>query len=97
MTVELQRTIAALERSRDDMSANLRRLGETLKSTHDLDKLMGARRRDRDHDGGRRRWMHVRAGGPDVPAVAGGASAGSAGRRAPTGSRRTKACSVPSP
>jgi diguanylate cyclase (GGDEF)-like protein len=40
MTVELQRTIAALERSRDDMSANLRRLGETLKSTHDLDKLM---------------------------------------------------------
>jgi diguanylate cyclase (GGDEF)-like protein len=40
MTVELQRTIAALERSRDEMAENLRRLGETLSNTHELDKLM---------------------------------------------------------
>jgi diguanylate cyclase (GGDEF)-like protein len=40
MTEKLQRTIAELERSRDEMSGSLHRLGETLKSTHDLDKLM---------------------------------------------------------
>ncbi len=41
MTGSLRRHIAALEGSRDELRRNLTRLGDTLSSTHDLDKILG--------------------------------------------------------
>ena len=40
MTVELRRHIRALETSRDELRRNLARLGETLSSTHDLNRML---------------------------------------------------------
>ncbi|MDQ1682174.1 MAG: hypothetical protein QOH99_715, partial [Frankiaceae bacterium] len=40
MTVELRRHIRALETSRDELRRNLARLGETLSSTHDLNRIL---------------------------------------------------------
>jgi two-component system cell cycle response regulator len=41
MTRELRRHISDLEASRDDLRGTLTRLGETLSSTHDLDRILG--------------------------------------------------------
>ena len=40
MTDELRRSMAALERSREDLRDSLERIGDTLTSTHDLDGLL---------------------------------------------------------
>jgi diguanylate cyclase (GGDEF)-like protein len=40
MTGELRRSMAALERSREDLRDSLERIGDTLTSTHDLDGLL---------------------------------------------------------
>ncbi|HVU75076.1 MAG TPA: diguanylate cyclase [Mycobacteriales bacterium] len=40
MTSELRSHISALEGSRDELRRNLTRLGETLSSTHDLDRIL---------------------------------------------------------
>ena len=40
MTDELRRSVAELERSRDDLRDSLERIGDTLSSTHDLDGLL---------------------------------------------------------
>ncbi|HEY4315193.1 MAG TPA: diguanylate cyclase [Actinomycetes bacterium] len=40
MTDELRRSVAAVERSRDDLRDSLERIGDTLTSTHDLDGLL---------------------------------------------------------
>jgi diguanylate cyclase (GGDEF)-like protein len=40
MTSELRRSMAALERSREDLRDSLERIGDTLTSTHDLDGLL---------------------------------------------------------
>jgi two-component system cell cycle response regulator len=41
MTDELRGYVGALEASRDELRAGLARLGETLTSTHDLDRILG--------------------------------------------------------
>jgi diguanylate cyclase (GGDEF)-like protein len=40
MTGELRRYVGALEASRDELQAGLARLGDTLSSTHDLDRML---------------------------------------------------------
>jgi diguanylate cyclase (GGDEF)-like protein len=40
MTDELRRSVAEVERSRDDLRDSLERIGDTLSSTHDLDGLL---------------------------------------------------------
>jgi two-component system cell cycle response regulator len=40
MTDELRRSVAEVERSRDDLRDSLERIGDTLTSTHDLDGLL---------------------------------------------------------
>jgi two-component system cell cycle response regulator len=40
MTGELRRSVAEVERSRDDLRDSLERIGDTLTSTHDLDGLL---------------------------------------------------------
>lgn len=40
MTEELRRHVGALEASRDELQAGLARLGDTLSSTHDLDRIL---------------------------------------------------------
>ncbi|MCW2726909.1 MAG: diguanylate cyclase with sensor [Frankiales bacterium] len=40
MTEELRRYVGALEASRDELQAGLARLGDTLSSTHDLDRML---------------------------------------------------------
>jgi two-component system cell cycle response regulator len=40
MTEELRRHVGALEASRDELQAGLARLGDTLSSTHDLDRML---------------------------------------------------------
>jgi HAMP domain-containing protein/GGDEF domain-containing protein len=41
MTEELRHHVGALEASRDELRAGLARLGQTLTSTHDLDRILG--------------------------------------------------------
>lgn len=41
MTERLRRYVGALEASRDELQAGLARLGDTLASTHDLDRILG--------------------------------------------------------
>ena len=55
MTDELRRSLRELERSREDLRDSLERIGDALRSTHDLDGLLARGPRDRDRDAGRPR------------------------------------------